>query len=179
MTTGNGPWPGSPGPQDLVVDRLRWWDLDEVLDLEGDLFPESPWTPGQFWSELARVSESRWYVAARRGGRIVGYAGVFLVGPEADVQTIAVAVPEQGRGTGRVLLCALVEHAQANGARVLHLEVRDDRPAAMGLYQSMGFAVDGRRRDYYGRGHDALLMSRRLASDGGCAPAHGLERSGA
>jgi ribosomal-protein-alanine N-acetyltransferase len=163
--------------QDLVVDRLRWWDLDEVLALEADLFPESPWTPGQFWSELARVPESRWYVAARRGGRIVGYAGVFLVVPEADVQTIAVAAPEQGRGTGRALLAALVEHAGAHGARTLHLEVRADRPAALGLYESMGFAVDGRRRDYYGRGHDALLMSRRLPSGGGGASGPALERS--
>ena len=180
MSAGSvAPWPGSAGSQDLVVDRLRWWDLDEVLDLEGDLFPESPWTPGQFWSELARVPESRWYVAARRGGRIVGYAGVFVVVPEADVQTIAVAAQEQGRGTGRVLLSALVEHARAVGARILHLEVRADRPAALGLYASMGFEVDGRRRDYYGRGHDALLMSRRLPAGGSDAPGPALERSGA
>ncbi len=168
---------GSVGSADLVIDRLRWWDLDEVLPLEAELFPESPWTAGQFWSELARIPESRWYCAARRGGRVVGYAGVFVVGPEADVQTIAVAVPEQGRGTGRSLLAALVEHARAAGARVLHLEVRADRPAALGLYESMGFEVDGRRRDYYGRGHDALLMSRRLLP-GGDAPAP-AERPGA
>ena len=36
MSAGSGaPWPGSAGSQDLVVDRLRWWDLDEVLDLQG------------------------------------------------------------------------------------------------------------------------------------------------
>lgn len=178
MTAGRvEPAVGPVGSQDLVIDRLRWWDLDEVLALEVELFPESPWTAGQFWSELARIPESRWYWAARRGGQIVGYAGVFVVGPEADVQTIAVALPEQGRGTGRSLLVALVEHARAAGARVLHLEVRADRPAALGLYESMGFEVDGRRRDYYGRGHDALLMSRRLLS-GGDSPAQAT-RSGA
>ena len=47
--------------------------------------------------------------------------------------------------------------------RILHLEVRADNAAAIGLYQAMGFAADGRRRDYYGRGHDALLMSLRIA----------------
>ncbi len=90
--------------QDVVVDRLRWWDLDEVQELERQLFAADPWTAGQFWSELARVPESRWYVVARRGSRIVGYAGVFVVGPEADVQTVAVALGERGRGTGRALL---------------------------------------------------------------------------
>ena len=68
----------------LVVDRMRWWDLEEVLTLERALFPDAPWTAGQLWSELARVPESRWYVLARRAGRIVGYAGVFVVGHEAS-----------------------------------------------------------------------------------------------
>jgi [ribosomal protein S18]-alanine N-acetyltransferase len=148
--------------EDMVVDRLRWWDLDEVQALERQLFSADPWSAGQFWSELARVPESRWYVVARRGRRIVGYAGVFLVVPESDVQTVAVAAEEQGRGTGRVLLSALIDRAQRCGAAVLHLEVRADNAAAIGLYQAMGFVPDGRRRDYYGRGQDALLMSLRL-----------------
>jgi ribosomal-protein-alanine N-acetyltransferase len=161
---------GQPVPQavatvpaeDIVVDRLKWWDLDEVQALERQLFSADPWSAGQFWSELARVPESRWYVVARRGPRIVGYAGVFLVVPEADVQTVAVAAEEQGRGTGRVLLGALIDRAQGSGAAVLHLEVRADNAAAIGLYQAMGFVPDGRRRDYYGRGRDALLMSLRM-----------------
>jgi ribosomal-protein-alanine N-acetyltransferase len=146
---------------DLVVDRLRWWDLDEVQALERQLFTADPWTAWQFWSELARVPESRWYVVARRGPRIVGYAGVFLVVPEADVQTVAVASEEQGRGTGRVLLGALINRARERGAGVVHLEVRADNVAAIGLYEAAGFIADGRRRDYYGRGQDALLMSMR------------------
>jgi ribosomal-protein-alanine N-acetyltransferase len=156
--------------EDLVVERMRWWDLDEVQALECELFGEDPWTAWQFWSELARVPESRWYVVARRGGRIVGYSGVFVVVPEADVQTVAVAGEEQGRGTGRVLLRALVDRSRACGATVLHLEVRADNAAAIGLYQAMGFAPDGRRRDYYGRGHDALLMSLRLPGGPGEPP---------
>ena len=146
----------------LVLDRLRWWDIEQVHDLERALFVEDPWSPGQFWSELARVPESRFYVVARRAGRIVGYAGLFLVVPEADVQTVAVAPDEQGRGTGRVLLAELVDRARRLGARVLRLEVRADNTSAMGLYAASGFTVDGRRRDYYGRGMDAVLMSLRL-----------------
>jgi ribosomal-protein-alanine N-acetyltransferase len=159
--------------QDVVVDRLRWWDLDEVQELERQLFATDPWTAGQFWSELARVPESRWYVVARRGSRIVGYAGVFVVGPEADVQTVAVALGERGRGTGRALLGALVDRARARGATVVHLEVRADNVAAIGLYTALGFAADGRRRDYYGRGHDALLMSLRLPGVPGSPAAAG------
>jgi ribosomal-protein-alanine N-acetyltransferase len=159
---------------DLVVDRLRWWDLDEVQALERQLFTADPWTAWQFWSELARVPESRWYVVARRGPRIVGYAGVFLVVPEADVQTVAVASEEQGRGTGRVLLGALINRARERGAGVVHLEVRADNVAAIGLYEAAGFVPDGRRRDYYGRGQDALLMSMRLRDAEEGLPAEAL-----
>jgi [ribosomal protein S18]-alanine N-acetyltransferase len=155
----------TPAPAEgPVMDRMRWWDLDEVLVLERQLFAQDPWTAGQFWSELARVPQSRWYVVARRGRRIVGYAGVFVAGPEADVQTVAVAAGEQGRGTGGALLDSLIGCARARRAGVLHLEVRADNAAALGLYGARGFLVDGRRRDYYGRGHDALLMSLRLSA---------------
>lgn len=153
----------SPVAGELVLDRLRWWDIEELHTLERTLFDEDPWSPGQFWSELARVPESRWYVVARRSGRIVGYAGLFLVVPEADVQTVAVAPGEQGRGTGRVLMTELIGRARRQGARVLRLEVRADNVSGLGLYTASGFAVDGRRRDYYGRGRDAVLMSLRLA----------------
>lgn len=152
------------GTRGLVVDRLRWWDLEAVQALEDVLFGVDAWTPGQFWSELARVPQSRWYVAARRDGALVGYAGIFLIPPEADVQTIAVAAAEQGRGTGRVLLQALLARAAGAGARVVHLEVQADNVAALALYSGAGFAVAGRRRDYYGRGRDALLMSCTLTS---------------
>ncbi|WP_043270008.1 GNAT family N-acetyltransferase [Streptomyces sp. CT34] len=34
---------------------MRWWDLEQVLELERDLFPEDAWSPGMFWSELAHA----------------------------------------------------------------------------------------------------------------------------
>lgn len=146
---------------------LRWWDLADVQGIEADLFGADGWTAAQFWSELARVPESRWYVAARSADRVVGYAGLFLVGPEADVQTIAVARDHQRRGIGAVLLAALIGRARDRGASLLHLEVRADNAAALALYVRHGFAVAGRRRDYYGRGRDAILMTRRLGGPDG------------
>jgi ribosomal-protein-alanine N-acetyltransferase len=149
----------------VTLERLRWWDLADVSDLERDLFGADAWSPAQFWSELARVPESRWYIVARAQDGIVGYAGVFVVGPEADVQTVAVARQAQGRGIGRMLVGALAGHARERGARVLHLEVRADNAAAQALYEGLGFAQVGRRRDYYGRGRDAVLMSLQLARE--------------
>ncbi|MGB8021500.1 MAG: ribosomal protein S18-alanine N-acetyltransferase [Candidatus Nanopelagicales bacterium] len=150
---------GASPAQGVRIRRLRWWDIEEVHELERQLFPTDPWTVTQFWAELARVPESRCYFVARRGERIVGYAGIFLTGPTADVQTVAVAGDVQGGGIGRLLMAELIDAARERGARVLQLEVRAENASAMGLYERLGFVADGRRRDYYGRGADAVLMS--------------------
>lgn len=149
----------------ITLSRLRWWDLEEVLPIEAELFGADAWTAGQFWSELARVPDTRWYVLAREGTRVVGYAGLFQAGPEADIQTVAVAAAAQGRGLGRRLVEALLDAAGSRGAQVVHLEVRADNTAALRLYDTLGFTAVGRRPDYYGRGRDALLMSRRLGPE--------------
>lgn len=36
-----------------VLREMRWWDIDAVLELEHELFPEDAWSAGMFWSELA------------------------------------------------------------------------------------------------------------------------------
>ncbi len=151
---------GKPAAGPVVtVEPMRWWDLEAVHDLETQLFTDDPWTLGQLWSELARVPATRWYLVARHEGDLVGYAGAFLAGDEADVQTVAVAGPAQGRGIGARLVRSLADWARSRGARVLHLEVRADNDPALGLYGHLGFTVVGRRRDYYGRGRDAVLMT--------------------
>ena len=157
-----------------ILTPMRWWELAEIQDLERRLFPLDPWTPGQFWSELARVPELRWYVVARQPGDsgaagevadpIIGYAGLNVIGPEADVQTVAVAPERQGAGVGRQLVTALIAAAQHRGAGQLHLEVRADNLAALRLYRRLGFTSDGRRRGYYGAGQDAELMTLRTGS---------------
>ena len=153
----------------VVLSAMRWWDLEDVLPVESAVFGTEAWTAAQFWSELARVPETRWYVVARQDGAMVGYAGLFQAGSEADVQTVAVAPGARGRGLGRTLMAALVDRARARGAVVLHLEVRADNAPALGLYGRLGFQAVGRRPDYYGRGRDATLMSLRLGPDDAAA----------
>ena len=93
-------------------------------------------------------------------GQIVGYAGITIYPPEAEVQTIAVAPLQQRHGTGRALLETLLGESVARGCSRMLLEVRADNAAAISLYESFGFVINGRRRDYYGAGHDAVLMQR-------------------
>lgn len=146
---------------------MRWWDIERVHALEAVLFPHDAWTPELFWSELAGVPASRWYVVAEHGGVVLGYAGLFAVPPEADVQTVAVAPDAQGGGVGRRLLEALVAQSRVRGCRTLLLEVAADNTRARVLYEAAGFEAVARRSRYYPDGTDALVMRRRLAEEVG------------
>jgi ribosomal-protein-alanine N-acetyltransferase len=128
---------------------MRWWDVDELLPIERDLFGASAWTAETFWAELAHP-ESRWYVVAQDdAGALLGYAGLLWSGPEADVQTIAVAATAQGKGLGGLLLDALIERAHAKGSTAMLLEVRADNRPAIVLYENRGFERIAIRRRYY------------------------------
>jgi len=148
----------------MTIRPMRWWDVEHVVALERDLFPDDPWSAEQFWSELARVPESRWFAVHEGDAGIDGYVGLMAVPPEGDVQTIGVAPSAQGRGLGRRLLDALLVEAERRGCTQVFLEVREGNAAALRLYEAAGFAVEGRRRGYYGAGVDALVLRRHSPS---------------
>ena len=136
---------------------MRWWDVAAAVALERALFGGTAWSAEMFWSELAAAD--RWYVVAEEAGRLHGYAGLMASGPEADVQTVAVAPGAQGRGLGALLLDALVREAANRGATSLLLEVRADNSPAIRLYERKGFERLAVRRGYYEPvGVDALVM---------------------
>ncbi|MFD8593736.1 ribosomal protein S18-alanine N-acetyltransferase [Kitasatospora sp. NPDC059646] len=149
---------------------MRWWDIEPVMVLEHRLFPDDAWSRGMYWSELAEAHPggSRHYVVAvDEDGAVVGYAGLMAVGPDGDVQTIAVESGHQGAGLGAMLLTELIEESVRRGCAELLLEVRVDNLRAQRLYERFGFEPVGIRRGYYQPANvDALVMRLdHLASD--------------
>jgi ribosomal-protein-alanine N-acetyltransferase len=138
---------------------LHWSDIDEVVALESELFPDDAWTPASLWAELAARPRRSYVVAQEADGELSGYGGVDLGGEVADVMTMAVSPRQQGRGLGRLLLEELVARAVADHAAYLMLEVRADNEAARKLYGSRGFETLTIRRRYYQPGDvDAHVM---------------------
>ena len=139
--------------------ELRWTDIDAVVALERDLFPDDAWSPTSLWAELAARPRRSYVVAEDDQGAVVAYAGVDLGGEVADVMTMAVASRAQGRGLGRQLLEELVTRAEADHAAYLMLEVRADNEPARKLYESRGFELLTVRPRYYQPGDvDAHVM---------------------
>lgn len=141
---------------------MRWWDIEAVLPIERELFPDEAWTAEQLWSELAGVPEIRWYVVAEDAAGVVGYAGLAAVGSEADVQTVGVRRSRQREGVGSLLLDALLAEASRRGCSQVFLEVRADNGGAIALYEGRGFEQIAVRRRYYADGADAMVMRGRI-----------------
>lgn len=142
--------------RNIVLQPLRWWDIEQLVALEELLFPaDSPWTAAMFWSELANGHH---YVVTKDEGRIIGYAGLAHCADVAQVQTIGVDPGYQKQGIGRVLMNDLL--AAAAGQPIL-LEVRTDNEPAISLYASLGFVRIAFRRNYYQpSGADAFVMEK-------------------
>jgi len=138
---------------------MRWWDVEQVMGIESAAFATTAWSDAQFWSELAHGN--RIYVVAEDRDGICGYAGVMVVPPTGDIQTISVAQRARRRGLGRRLLRALLDAAEAAGCTEVLLEVRADNAPAIAMYADAGFESIARRAAYYGPGEDALVMRRR------------------
>jgi ribosomal-protein-alanine N-acetyltransferase len=150
----------------VTIGPLYRADAADCAALERLLFADDdPWTARMFRDEL---TAGHFYLAARDGGRLVGYGGIAVVaGPdsaggsaEAEIHTIGVHPDQQGRGVGRRLLAGLLDYADELRATVF-LEVRTDNDVALELYRSTGFERLGIRRNYYRpSGADAYTMRR-------------------
>jgi [ribosomal protein S18]-alanine N-acetyltransferase len=187
--------PGGPGDAAVhphasdATARLRPLareDLARVAGLERQLFGTSAWSPAMLAEELH--GPGRHYVAAVPApapdaavpdaavpdaadaadgpSDVIGYAGLWFDGEDAQVMTIGVVAEHQGRRVGRLLMSWLLDRARELGARSVLLEVRVDNEPALALYERFGFVRTGRRRGYYQpENADAWTMRVDLTAD--------------
>ncbi len=146
-----------PAALDVVLTPMRRRHLRGVLRIEQQVYPR-PWSLGLYMTELA-MRTGRFYVVARVGGWVVGYAGMMLVGDDGHITTVAVDPAWHRRGIATRLLLCLVRGGVARGASQLTLEVRMTNQGAQAMYRRFGFAPAGVRRGYYvDNREDALVM---------------------
>lgn len=102
-------------------------------------------------------------------GSTAGFVIVRVIAGEAEILTIAVEPRARRRGMARALIEAAVIWSRAMGAEAMFLEAAEDNPAALALYEGLGFNIAGRRRAYYARPGrapvDARVMRRALNTE--------------
>ncbi len=139
-------------------------DVEPVMAIERSAY-EHPWTLGII-EDCLRVGYSCWVLTV--DDQVAGYGILATAAGEAHLMNLCIDPDRQGQGLGRRLLKRMVDVARLYQARTLFLEVRPSNVAAITLYQSHGFAIIGRRPDYYpavsGKREDAVVMSSRLTA---------------
>jgi len=140
----------------ITLRELREADLDRVVEIEASCF-ESHWTREAILAEMG--NPAAFYAVATSAGKIVGYAGQWVIMDEAHITTIAVDPTRHGERFGERLLIALLQEARYRGARRATLEVRITNKPARRLYEKYMFETVAIRRKYYqDTGEDALIM---------------------
>jgi ribosomal-protein-alanine N-acetyltransferase len=141
---------------------MRAEDLDAVMEIERQSF-DDPWTPGLFLHELKIPFSKTILVRAPNGAaELLGYVCWWVVGDEVHILNLAVRPERRRSGIARTLVELLLDDARQKQARLITLEVRRENLSGIALYRDFGFVETGARKNYYGPGKDALIMTRKL-----------------
>ena len=141
---------------EYIIRRMTMADVDGVAAVEAATFP-TPWSRDAFASEMKNAAAR--YLVAEKDGKIIGYAGAWIIIDESHITNIAVLSDCRGQGIGRALTAGLMQYLSNLGAAYATLEVRKSNTVAQNLYVSLGFIKLGVRKRYYeDNGEDALIM---------------------
>ena len=130
----------------------------QIAELEKVCFHD-PWSEKSIASEVdSRLS--LWLVAVD-GENVAGYVGSQSVLGETDMMNIAVSPDYRRQGVGERLVTELISRLREKGNHSLMLEVRISNVPAQQLYEKLGFAQVGRRKNYYRNPREDALILRK------------------
>lgn len=131
--------------------------IAEVYAIEVSAYPR-PWPLKCFLDELQRNPFS-YYVVALDQGKVIGYAGLWLVRDEGHITNVAVSYGSRRRKVAEQLLLHTIEVSLKRGLSTIFLEVRRFNTAAQHLYVRYGFRpVRVRERYYQDNDEDAIEL---------------------
>lgn len=116
------------------------------------------WTQDSYQAETKNILSN--YVVAEADDEIIGFGGFWQVIDEAHITNIAVLEDYRQTGVGQAIMNAMLALALEKGCVGMTLEVRGDNQPAINFYLKNKFTREGRRKDYYGTGMDAIIMWR-------------------
>ena len=142
----------------IVPFRLR--HLARVLRIERASFGAEAW-PRKYFLELYRDCRD-FFVVAKVGGRVAGYAVACAEKRNAEIASLAVHPDYRRRGVAGVLMRHTLRELGAAGVGRVELMVRTGNTAGAQLYRSLGFRRVRMVPRYYEDGGDGVLMVRAI-----------------
>lgn len=142
----------------IVVRKMRESDLDAVSELAVLANPHATKEKyREYVLDELRANPELSFVATE-DGRVVGYAQADTCNDKAVLEDIAVAEEHQRRGIGKQLLHKELKVLKRKGAKMVTAEVHYKCASAIPFYYKHDFRVAGFVQDYFGMGHDAIIL---------------------
>ncbi len=144
----------------MTVRRAFGKDIPALAAIEASWPGYPAWGEKGLREELTKPDSVT--LVAEENGAAAGFINFWIVRPEAQINSLAVSKDLLRRGTARALLGKCAEYARKSACSSMTLEVAEGNSAALALYASAGFAVEGRRPRFYNNAEDALLLRKAL-----------------
>jgi ribosomal-protein-alanine N-acetyltransferase len=131
-------------------------DIDEVIKIEKDLFPE-PWDEDAFY--LSIMMNDYISVVGTLNDKIISYMIGRPEGNNFHLMNIAVSRKHWQKGFGSKMISYLLKELEKNESiKSCYLEHRITNKAAFEMYKKFGFKVVGIKPNYYRNKVDAVIM---------------------
>jgi mycothiol synthase len=141
----------------LTLRQAGTSDATTIARITAAAFGDPPDDVGSWIAtDLARP-DRRWFLGVV-AGEAVGNLRVIAIEEGRDITAFGVLPAQQGRGYGRALLSQTIALLRDESAAPINIEVETDNAAALGLYQSCGFAPQ-HTYGYYRVGTDLARRS--------------------
>ena len=139
----------------IYPERLSNGDLEGVAEIEKLCF-SAPWSVQSL--KLLTNDGIGVGMVCRKDGKVCAYGGMMVAVDEGQITNIATHPDYRRQGFGRAIVESLIKYAKMNGLDSISLEVRESNKAAIDLYTSLGFKVEGKRKDFYTKPTESALI---------------------
>ena len=136
------------------ITKMTLEDLNNIKDSLISDFDDF-WNYSVFKSELE--SDSSHYLVVKDNSKIIGFAGIKVILPDADIMNIVVKKDFRNQGIGSLLLKELINLSKSLNIKNLFLEVNEKNTPAISLYNKFGFKKISIRKNYY-KNNNAIVM---------------------
>jgi ribosomal-protein-alanine acetyltransferase len=134
-------------------------DLPALMALEKDAATAAHWSAGQYRNIFSKA-QPRIALVVEDRSTIQGFLIARAIGPEWEIENLAIAGPARRHGLATQLLGEFLNTARSRGATAVFLEVRESNSAARRLYEKWVFVASGRRPNYYRDPEEAAITLR-------------------
>lgn len=131
----------------MILRRLTIKDAAMAAAFEQNIFAD-PWSERSFEETLA--DENAYYVGMfTEKGNLAALCGMRIIIDEGDISNVAADPAYRRQGLAEALLRDCMAYGDSHGCVGYTLEVRVSNEPAIALYTKLGFAEEGRRKNFY------------------------------